>query len=103
MRSLGVGSQGEHPPWAQGAGRHDYQGKHAMKTDDLIAMLSTNTEAVYRKLVIRTVWIAVVAGILVAGGRALVGVGLPTRPFAERALVFLFNKPCFCFGVVRPA
>src|SRR5216684_394556 len=87
MRSLGVGSQGEHPPWAQGAGRHDYQGKHTMKTDDLIAMLSTNTEAVDRKLVIRTVWIAVVAGILLA----------------DRALIFLITKLAFAMVIVGVA
>jgi hypothetical protein len=46
-----------------------------MKTDDLIAMLSTNTERVDRKLVIRTVCIALVAGALVAIASALVGLG----------------------------
>src|SRR5258707_14735497 len=99
MRSLGVGSQGEHPPWAQGAGRHDYQGKHAMKTDDLIAMLSTNTEAVDRKLVIRTVWIAVVAGILVAGGSALVGLGLRNDLLGGCAPIFFFTQVAFGLGV----
>src|SRR6266436_4452034 len=91
MRSLGVGSQGEHPPWAQGAGRHDYQGRHAMKTDDLIAMLSTNTEAVDRKLVIRTVWIAVV------------GLGLRTDLSADRALIFLITKLAFAIVIVGVA
>ena len=74
-----------------------------MKTDDLIAMLSTNTEAVDRKLVIRTVWIAVVAGILVAVGSALVGLGLRTDLSADRALIFLITKLAFAIVIVGVA
>ena len=74
-----------------------------MKTDDLIAMLSTNTEAVDRKLVIRTVWIAVVAGILVAVGSALVGLGLRTDLLADRALIFLITKLAFAMVIVGVA
>ena len=74
-----------------------------MKTDDLIAILSTNTGAVDRKLVIRTVWIAVVAGILVAVGSALVGLGLRTDLLADRALIFLITKLAFAMVIVGVA
>ncbi len=74
-----------------------------MKTDDLIAILSTNTGAVDRKLVIRTVWIAVVAGILVAVGSALVGLGLRTDLSADRALIFLITKLAFAMVIVGVA
>ncbi len=67
-----------------------------MKTNDLIAMLSTNTEAVDRKLVIRTVCVAPVAGALVAVGSALVGLGLRTT---DRALIFV-TKLAFAIGIV---
>src|SRR5260370_41035982 len=103
MRSLGVGSQGEHPPWAQGAGRHDYQGKHTMKTDDLIAMLSTNTEAVDRKLGIRTGWSAVLSGDLAAGARAPCGGPRRAGRFADWRIDFFFTRTWVTDGVSRQA
>src|SRR5882757_8229378 len=103
MRPLGVGSQSEYSPWAQGTGCLDCQGKHSMKTNDLIAMLSTNTEAVDRKLVIRTICIALVAGALVAVGSALVGLGLRTDLTTARALIFLITKLAFAIGIVGVA
>jgi hypothetical protein len=74
-----------------------------MKTNDLIAMLSTNTEPVDRKLVIRTVCIALVAGALVAIGSALVGLGLRTDLTTAHALIFLVTKLAFAIGIVGVA
>ena len=74
-----------------------------MKTNDLIAMLSTNTEAVDRKLVIRTVCIALVAGALVAVGSALVGLGLRADLTTDRALIFLVTKLAFAIAIVGVA
>jgi hypothetical protein len=74
-----------------------------MKTNDLIAMLSTNTEAVDRKLVIRTVCIALMAGALVAVGGALLGLGLRTDLTSAHALIFLVAKLAFAIGVVGVA
>ncbi len=44
------GSKSEHSPWAQSAGRLDCPGNANMKTDDLVALLSTNLEPVDRRL-----------------------------------------------------
>jgi hypothetical protein len=74
-----------------------------MKTDDLIAMLSTNTETVDRKLVIRTVCIALVAGALVAIGSALVGLGLRADLTTAHALIFLVTKLAFAVALVGVA
>lgn len=74
-----------------------------MKTDDLIAMLSANTEAVDRKLVVRTVCIALAAGALVAVGSALVALGLRTGLTTDRGLIFLVAKLAFAIGIVGVA
>jgi len=74
-----------------------------MKTDDLIDMLSTNTEAVDRKLVIRTVCIAFVAGGWLAVGSALVGLGPRTDLTTDRALIFLVTKLAFAIAIVGVA
>jgi hypothetical protein len=74
-----------------------------MKTDDLIAMLSTNTETVDRKLVVRKVCIALVAGALVAIGSALVGLGLRADLTTAHALIFLVTKLAFAVALVGVA
>lgn len=74
-----------------------------MKTNDLIAMLSTNTEPVDRKLVIRTVCIALAAGALVAVASALVGLGLRTDLTTASALIFLVTKLAFAIAIVGVA
>jgi hypothetical protein len=74
-----------------------------MKTDEFIAMLSTNTEPVGRKLVIRTVCIALVAGALVAIGSALVGLGLRADLTTAHALIFLVTKLAFAVALVGVA
>lgn len=47
-----------------------------MKTDDLVAALSAHIEPVNRKLVIRTVYIALAVATVVAFGIMLVGLGV---------------------------
>jgi len=51
-----------------------------MKTDDLVAILSANAEPVDRRLVVRTVCIALAAGTVAALGIMLVGLGVRTEP-----------------------
>jgi hypothetical protein len=74
-----------------------------MKTDDLIAMLSTNTEAVDRTVVIRTVGIALMTGSLVALVGALLALGLRTDLATAHALAFLVAKLAFAIGVIGVA
>ncbi len=47
-----------------------------MKTDDLVALLSTNLEPVDRSSVVRTLCVALAAGTLVAASIMLVGLGV---------------------------
>jgi len=74
-----------------------------MKTDDLVAFLSTNLEPVDRGSVVRTLCVAVVAGIVVALGIAFVGFGFRSDLTTTRALVFLTVKLAFAIGVVSLA
>jgi len=59
-----------------------------MKTDDLVAALSAHVEPVNRKLVSRTVYIALTAGTAVALGIMLVGLGVRADLMTARALLF---------------
>lgn len=74
-----------------------------MKTDDLIAMLSANTEAVDRTVVVRTVGIALMTGSLVALVGALLTLGLRTDLATAHALAFLVAKLAFAIGVIGVA
>lgn len=71
-----------------------------MKTDDLIAMLSTNTEVVDRSYILRMLTTAVVAGAFVAVGGALVGLGLRTDLIKANAFIFLLAKLVFAIWVI---
>lgn len=71
-----------------------------MKTDDLIAILSTNPEPVDRNSVARALSLALVAGIAVALGIAVLGLGVRSDLTATRALIFLAIKLAFAFGIV---
>jgi hypothetical protein len=71
-----------------------------MKTDDLIALLSTNPEPVDRNSVARTLSLALAAGIAVALGIAFLGLGVRSDLTTTRALVFLAVKLAFAFGIV---
>lgn len=71
-----------------------------MKTDDLVALLSTNLEPIDRGSVVRTLCVAVAAGIVVALGISLVGFGVRSDLTTTRALIFLAAKLAFAIGIV---
>ena len=71
-----------------------------MKTDDLIAILSTNPEPVDRNSVTRMLSLALAAGIAVALGIAFLGLGVRSDLTTTRALIFLAVKLAFAFGIV---
>src|SRR6266436_9555039 len=71
-----------------------------MKTDDLVALLSTNLEPVDRNAVVRTLWVAIAAGSIVALGTAFVGLGFRADLTTSRALIFLAAKLAFAIGIV---
>ena len=73
-----------------------------MKTDDLVAMLSTNVEPVGRGLVGRTISIAVAAGAVIALGIMLVMLGV-RADLTSHAAVFLLLKVAFALAVVGVA
>ena len=74
-----------------------------MKTDDLVALLSTNPEPVDRGSVVRTLCLALAAGSIVALGIALFGLGVRTDLVTARALIFLIVKVSFAVGIVSLA
>jgi len=71
-----------------------------MKTDDLVLLLSTNPEPVDRGLVVRSFCVALAAGIVVALGIALVGLGVRSDLMTAHALTFLTMKLAFAVGTV---
>ena len=74
-----------------------------MKTDDLVAMLSTNVEPIGRGLVGRTISIAVTAGAVIALGFTLAALGIRADLTTTRATVFLLLKVAFALAVVGVA
>jgi hypothetical protein len=74
-----------------------------MKTDDLVAMLSTNVEPIGRGLVGRTISIAVTAGAVIALGVTLAALGIRADLTTTRATVFLLLKVAFGLAVVGVA
>ena len=74
-----------------------------MKTDDLVALLSANPEPVDRRLVVRTLSVALAAGPIVALGITLVGLGVRSDLMTARALGFLVVKLSFAVGIVSLA
>ncbi len=74
-----------------------------MKTDHLVALLSTNLEPVDRRLVGRTLCIALAVGSVAALGITLVGLGVRADLMTVRALAFLVVKLSFAVGIVSLA
>jgi hypothetical protein len=74
-----------------------------MKTDDLVAMLSTNVEPTGRGLVGRTISVAIAVGAVVALGLMLVGLGVRADLTTARAAVFLLFKVAFALAVLGVA
>jgi hypothetical protein len=71
-----------------------------MKTEDLVALLSTNLEPVDRSAVVRTLCLAVGVGVVVALGIAFFGLGVRSDFATTRALIFLALKLAFAIGIV---
>ncbi|MBR2118407.1 MAG: DUF1109 domain-containing protein [Afipia sp.] len=71
-----------------------------MKTDDLVAALSTRIEPVDRRLVNWTMGIALLAAAAVALGLMLAGLGIRADLMTARALTFLVLKLAFTAGAV---
>jgi hypothetical protein len=71
-----------------------------MKTNDLVDLLSTNLEPVDRGSVVRALCLALVAGMVVTLGIALVGLGVRSDLTTARALGFLAVKLSFAIGIV---
>jgi hypothetical protein len=71
-----------------------------MKTDELVAALSAHIEPVNRRVVSRTVYIALAAGTVVALGIALVALGVRADPMTASAWRFLFLKLAFAAVIV---
>ena len=74
-----------------------------MRTDDLIAMLSTNVEPVDRRQLVRTFGAAFLIGGATAVGVVLLGFGLRTDVTNTDAFVSLVLKNGFTVGVVALA
>ena len=71
-----------------------------MKTDELVALLSTNPEPVDRRSVARTLYVAVAVGSIVSLGLSLTGLGVRPDLMTARALIFLVVKLSFAVGIV---
>ena len=71
-----------------------------MKTDDLVAMLSTSVEPVDRRLVARTVGVAVAAASVFALGITVIGLGIRPDLMTSRAFTFLLLKLVFTIVVI---
>ncbi len=74
-----------------------------MKTDELVALLSTNPEPVDRRLVSRTLFVALAAGSIVALGITIIGLGVRPDLMTVRALIFVVMKLSFAIGIVSLA
>ena len=74
-----------------------------MKTDDLVAVLSTNVEPIGRGLVGRTISIAVAGGAVVALGLVFAVLGLRGDLTTTRATIFMLLKIAFALAVIGVA
>jgi hypothetical protein len=74
-----------------------------MKTDDLVALLSTNLEPVDRSSVVRTLCVGLAAGSIVALGITLFGLGVRSDLMTVHALIFLAVKLAFAVGTISLA
>ena len=74
-----------------------------MKTDDLVAVLSTNVEPINRGLVRRTISIAVAGGAVVALGLVFGVLGLRADLTTTHATIFMLLKIVFALAVIGVA
>lgn len=71
-----------------------------MKTEDLVAFLSTNLEPVDRTAILRTLYLPAGGGLVVTLGIAFFGLGVRADFATSRALIFLALKLAFAIGIV---
>lgn len=71
-----------------------------MKTEDLVALLSANTEPVDLKLIQRTAFIVLCAALVLSIGAILILLGLRADFMTTRPLIFLCVKVAFAIGIV---
>lgn len=74
-----------------------------MKTEDLVAILSANTEPVDRGAMKRTVFFALSVGLLSALGIMIIVLGTRADLTTARALIFLCLKVAFALAIVSTA
>lgn len=74
-----------------------------MKTDELVAALSMSVEPVDRRLVNRSIGIAVAVGTVVALAIILIGFGIRADVTTPRAVIFLLIKLVFALAIVGVA
>src|SRR5438093_4860252 len=74
-----------------------------MRTDDLIALLSTNVEPVDRRHMARTIGVAVAVGALTSLGAMLFALGIRPDSSNGDTLIFLSFKLVFTLGVIGVA
>jgi hypothetical protein len=74
-----------------------------MKTDELVALLSTNLEPADRRSVAHTLYVALAAGLIVALGLTFVGLGVRSDLMTTRAFIFLVMKLSFAVVIVSLA
>lgn len=70
-----------------------------MKTDDLIALLSTNVEPVDRRQVVREIGTTIAVAAAAAVGAMLLALGIRTDLMQTEALIFLAAKLAFAIGI----
>ena len=70
-----------------------------MKTDDLVALLSTNPEPVDRGLIVRTLLVALGAGSVLVLGITIFGLGVRPDMMTSGALSFVVAKVSFAVGI----
>jgi hypothetical protein len=71
-----------------------------MKTDELVALLSTNLEPADRRSVVRTLYVAFAAGSIVALGLTFVALGVRSDLMTTSAFIFLVMKLSFAVVIV---
>jgi hypothetical protein len=74
-----------------------------MKTDDLVALLSTNPEPVARRLVARTLGVALGTSSILALGITIVGLGVRSDLMTDLSLIFVVIKLVFAVAIVSLA
>jgi hypothetical protein len=70
-----------------------------VKTDDLIALLSTNVEPVDRRQVVREIGTTIAVAAAAAVGAMLLALGIRTDLMQTEALIFLAAKLAFAIGI----